>query len=50
MLLLAVVLAVVVLVQGNGAGSWTELLEVAAAVKANISMLCEAQPGQLCTL
>ena len=49
MLVLAVVLAVV-LVHGNGAGSWMELLEVAAAVKANISTLCEAQPGQLCTL
>ncbi len=35
---------------GNGAGSWMELFEIAAAVKANISLLCEAQSGQVFTL
>lgn len=40
-IVLAVVLAVVLTV---------ELLDVAASVKANITLLCEAQSGQLFTL
>lgn len=46
MLVLAVVLAVV-LVQGNGAGSWMELLEVAAAVKASQVSFALCSNGQL---
>jgi len=45
---IAVVMAVVLLEMV--AGSWMELLEIAAAVMASISLLHEAHSGQLFTL